>query len=452
MIRQNSGFTTDPHGGSEAVQHTYQYSGGGAWRYNNDPMTPAKQRTWSIWRGYGKVTHLTGDDDSDQLKTVSIYLRGMHGDRVLGSDGKTPQPDERRTVKVTGIKAGEITDSDQYAGYQRETVTYDGDNEVNGTINDPWSKRTATQHKSYADIEAYYLRTAATHERARITSGSAPEDRVRTTKTTYDSYGMAATVQDNGENAVTGDEKCTRNWYARNDDLGINKLISRARTVAQPCTTSDDELDLPADSSGPGDVVTDTAKVYDDTDQNAWSASQEPTKGDVVWSGRAKSYGSDGTPAWQTVTKTSYDALGRPLEIKDTHGLTAATTTYTPAVKGPQTATVVENAKGHRTTSTFDLGTGAPLKITDPNSKITQTEYDSLGRLTKVWLPNRLKIRQSPNHTYDYNVSNSHMSWVATSSLRGDGSGYNTTYAFYDSLLRPRQVQAPHPSADESSP
>ncbi len=56
--------TTDPLGGSEAVQHTYQYSGGGAWHYNEDPLTPAKERTWSEWRGYEKVTHLTGPSNA----------------------------------------------------------------------------------------------------------------------------------------------------------------------------------------------------------------------------------------------------------------------------------------------------------------------------------------------------------------------------------------------------
>jgi YD repeat-containing protein len=37
------------------------------------------------------------------------------------------------------------------------------------------------------------------------------------------------------------------------------------------------------------------------------------------------------------------------------------------------------------------------------------------------------------------------MSWVSTGTLKGDGSGYNTTYEFYDSLLRSRQVQTPTP-------
>ncbi|WP_223773175.1 HYD1 signature containing ADP-ribosyltransferase family protein [Streptomyces sp. 135] len=440
--------TTDPQGGSEAVQHTYQYSGGGAWHYNDDPMTPAKERTWSLWRGFGKVTHLTGDKDSAQLKEVSVYLRGMNGDRVLGTDNKTPDPDKRKSVKVTGIKAADITDSDQYAGFTRESVTYNGDTEVSGTINDPWSKRTATQHKSYADTEAYYVRTAASHARTHITSTATPRDRIRTTKTTYDDYGMAETVEDNGDDAIPGDETCTRTWYARNDDkdVNINALVSRTRTVAKTCAVTDANLDLPADSDKPGDVIADTATAYDNPQATTWSATQKPTLGEATWTGRAKAYSADNAPTWQKTATTSYDTLGRPLVVKDTHDLTTATTTYTPAAAGPLTSTTVTNAAKHQATTTLDFATGAALKTTDPNNKVTETDYDSLGRVTKVWLPNRSKaLNKTPNYVYDYKVTSKDLSWVSTGTLKGDGSGYNTTYEFYDSLLRARQTQTPTP-------
>jgi RHS repeat-associated protein len=439
--------TTDPRGGAEAVQHTYQYpADGGAWHYNDDPMTPAKERTWSIWRGFEKVTHLVGISTGTQSKTVTIYLRGMNGDRVLGPDGKTPHRDDRKSVTVTGIKAAGITDSDEYAGFTRETVTYNGTAEVSGTINDPWSKRTATQHKSYADTEAYYVRTEATHTRTNITSKLTPYDRVRTVKTAYDDYGMAATVEDQGDPSVTDDDTCTRTWYARNDAKGINSLVSRTRTVSALCSTADSELDLPADSTRPGDVISDTATVYDDPAATAWSASQTPTKGNTTWTGRAKSYSGDDTPAWQKVATATFDALGRPLTASNTNGLQVSRTTYTPATVGPLTSVAVENAKLHKTTTAVDFATGATLKATDPNGKITESEYDSLGRLTKVWLPNRLKaLGKTPNYVYAYNVTSSDMSWVSTGTLKGDGSGYSTSYSFYDSLLRPRQTQSPTP-------
>ncbi|MEV6057628.1 RHS repeat-associated core domain-containing protein [Streptomyces sp. NPDC052107] len=440
--------TTDPQGGSEAVQHGYQYTGGGAWHFDEDPLTPAKERTWSIWRGYQQVTHLTGISGHTQSKETTVYLRGMNGDRVLGPDGKTPDPDKRKTVKASGIKAGEITDSDQYAGFTRESVTYNGNTEVSGTINDPWSKRTATQHKSYADTEAYYVRTAATHTRTNITSKLTPFDRVNTVKTTYDDYGMAETVEDQGDDAATGDEKCTRTWYARNDDKGINSLVSRTRTVAASCAAADSALDLPADSKRAGDVISDTATVYDDTTATTWSASQKPVKGDATWTGRAKGYGSDDTPTWQKVSTTWYDPLGRPKTVKNTNDLTVSSTTYVPEESGPLTSTVVADAKSYKTTTALDFASGADLKVTDPNNKVTESEYDSLGRITKLWLPNRSKtLGKTPNYVYDYHITSDEtgMSWVSTGTLKYDGSGYNTSYEFYDSLLRSRQVQTPTP-------
>ncbi|MFE9399974.1 polymorphic toxin-type HINT domain-containing protein [Streptomyces flavidovirens] len=438
--------TTDPHGGSEAVAHTYSYTGGGAWHYNDDPLTKEKERTWSIWRGYEMVTHLTGVEGNaakPQTKTVTIYMRGMNGDRVLGTDGKLPDKDARKTATVDGIKAPSITDSEQYAGFTRESVTYNGATEVGGTVNDPWSKRTATQHKSYADTEAYYVRTGATHARTNITSGSAPRDRVSTTTTSYDDYGMAATVENRGDNAIDGDERCTRTWYARNDAVGINAFVSRTRATAKPCDITGADLDLPADSATPGDVISDTATAYDTT---TWSSTQAPTKGQAQWTGRAKGYTTANNPIWQKVVVTTYDTLGRPVTVKDTNDLTIGLTTYTPASSGPLTESTATNAKGHKTTTETDFATGAPTKTTDANGKITEAEYDSLGRITSVWLPNRLKVLGAPaNHLYTYSIKATAPPWVSTATAKGDGNGYTTTYEIYDSLLRPRQVQSPSP-------
>ena len=435
--------TTDPHGGSEAVEHTYTYAGA-AWHYNEDPLVKEKERTWSIWRGFEKVAHLTGLPSKTQSKTVTVYMQGMHGDRVLDADGKLDK-DARKSATVAGIKAPTITDADQYAGFTRESVTYNGAQEVGGTVNDPWSKTTATQHKSYADTEAYYVRTGASHARTNVTTSGTPVDRIRSTVTTYDGYGMASTVEDKGDNTVTGDEKCSRTWYARNDtgagNPGINSLVSRNRTTAKPCSVSDADLNLPANSESAGDVISDTATTYDATTE--WTATQKPTKGEVRWTGRATAYGSNDQATWQKAATMTYDALGRPLTVKDTNDTLTVQTTYTPAGTGPVTGTTVENAKTHRVTTQVDFATGATLKVTDPNNKVTQNEYDSLGRLTKVWLPNR--SGRTPNYVYAYSITASKESWVSTSTLNGNATAYNTTYEIYDSQLRPRQTQSPSP-------
>ncbi|MBP5890919.1 polymorphic toxin-type HINT domain-containing protein [Streptomyces scabiei] len=437
--------TSAPDGGTEAVQHTYQYSTP-AWHYNHDPFVPAKERTWSAWRGFQRVTHLTGTSGTAQLKTVTVYMQGMNGDRVLGTDGTTPHPDNRKSASVTGISAGAATDHDQLAGSVRESVTYNGSAEVSGTISTMWWQKTATQHKSYADTEAYMVRVADTTDRTRVTTTGTAVNRAHRVSYTYDDFGMVSTTEDEGDTAVTGDEKCTRTWYARNADNGINSLVSRNRAVAKTCATADSALDLPADATRPGDVISDTATVYDDATATAWSASQKPTKGEAVWAGRGKSYGSDDAPAWQKVATTTYDALGRPRVVKDTNDKLVTDTAYAPTGAGPLTSSTVTNIKAHSATTDVSFATGAPLKVSDANKKITESEYDSLGRVTSVWLPNRLKtLGQKANYVYAYNITNSGLSWVSTGAMKGDGSGYNTTYEFYDNLLRTRQVQTPSP-------
>ncbi|WP_331452547.1 RHS repeat domain-containing protein [Streptomyces sp. SS162] len=437
--------TSDRLGSSAPVEHTYVYEGGGAWHYNNDPMTPAKERTWSTWRGFGRVTHYTGVVGKTRSRTVTVYMRGMNGDRVLGPDGKTPHATARKTATVAGIAAPLLTDSAQYAGFTRETVTYDAENEVSGQVNDPWSQRTATQHRSYADTEAHFIRTAATHSRTRITSSEPARDRVRTVETLYDAYGMAYQVHDKGDNAVQTDDTCTRTWYARNNAVGINKLVTRTRVTAGTCV-ADDQLDLPPNSGRPGDVISDTATAYDST---TWSATQTPTVGEVLWTGRAKGYGIDDQPIWQKTATMTYDGLGRVLTAKDTNDTVTATTAYTPAGAGPLTATKVTNAKGHVTTTHLDFANGSATKVTDPNGKSTYSEYDALGRVTKVWLPNLSKLEgMPPNYVFAYSITNSgdKLPWVSTSTIRGDDGGYNTTYEIYDSLLRSRQTQVPSPT------
>ncbi|WP_406488868.1 polymorphic toxin-type HINT domain-containing protein [Streptomyces phaeochromogenes] len=419
------------YGGTLAVNHHYDYSGGGAWHYNDDPMTVEKERTWSVWRGFEKVTRTIGDDTGPKSKDVTVFLRGMHGDKQ--KDGST------RTVEVTGIKAPKITDLDRYAGVTREQVTYDGGEEVSGKVNDPWSKRTATQHKSYADTEAYYVRTEAGHARTRVTSGVSATDRTRTTRTTFDDYGMPLTVEDSGTEA-SGDEVCTRTWYARNSKAGLTALVSREQMVAKACSVATGLLDLPADDSRPGDVIADTATAYDTT---TWSATQEPAKGQVRWIGRVNGYDASDNPIWQKVTATDYDALGRATLVSNNVG-SSTRTTYTPATAGPLTQIEVVNAKQHKAVTVMDASRGLPAKTTDTNNRITEQSYDSLGRMTEVWLPNRSRaLSQGGNYKFGYSISSTAPSWLSTSTL--GKTQYNTSFEIFDALQRPRQTQAPSP-------
>ncbi|MER7922293.1 RHS repeat-associated core domain-containing protein [Streptomyces sp. NPDC096057] len=435
-------ITSDPTGHGQTTENHYSYSGP-AWHYSNDPLTPADERTWSDWRGYRTVTAVKGSAGTTQSKTVSVYLQGMDGDKK--KDGTT------RSVSVpgvgfTGLTVPDQTDYDRFSGFTREQITYNGTTPVTVTVNDPGSQLTASQQKSYANIEAYLIRTYKTQTSTYLTAASAW--RTRSATTTYDSYGMPTAVYDAGDTAITGDETCTRTWYARNDTLGINSLVSRTRTVGRACTTVETDLSLPTSSASRGDVLSDTATVYDSTTATAWTASQTPTLGDATWTGRASAYPATATggerypTSWQTVSKSTYDTLGRSLTTTDATG-DVTTTAYTPATTGPVTKITTTNPKSQKSYTYLDYARGSVVMSYDVNTKLTESTYDALGRVTAVWLPNRSHAGQyGPNYTYAYSVTNNATPWVSTSSIRGDGV-YNTSYTIYDSLLRPLQTQSP---------
>ncbi|GAA0385514.1 RHS repeat-associated core domain-containing protein [Microbispora corallina] len=436
---------SDPAGGNLAVQTSYDYSDP-AWHYDDSPFTPDDERTWSSWRGYGTVTTITGTDPSNRLRTVTRYLQGMNGDRQKSG---TPRAVSVPGLPVPGLNLAAVTDSDEFAGFQREQVTYDGSTAISATADDPWSSRTAIQHTGSGDLKAFYVRPRTSYDYTYLTVPG--RWRTRSTTTTYDSYGMAVTEDDAGDTGKTGDEICTRTWYARNAAAGLTSLVSRVRKVARPCGTADGALSLPANSATRGDVLSDIATVYDDVDATVWTAAQTPTAGDAYWTGRAAGYpatpdaNGDRNPAgWQTTGTSTFDALGRTLSTTDAAGNTDSTE-FTPAGAGPLTKTVDGNALAQKATTFYDGLRGLRTTVYDVDGKKTELTYDGLGRLLGVWLPNRSKSNgDTASTTYAYQVKRGAAPFVATSVLGPNGTRV-TSYQIYDSLLRPIQVQAPTP-------
>ncbi|WP_326699105.1 RHS repeat-associated core domain-containing protein [Streptomyces sp. NBC_01754] len=439
--------TSDPDGYNDTVEQSYTYSGA-AWHHSDNPFVPKDERTWSDWRGYRQVTVESGAKGTTRSRTVSVYMQGMHGDKK--KDGTT------RSVSVAplaspslGIAA--VTDSDQYAGWLRQKVVYDGSVATSVEVNDPWSKETARQ--TVPDSGAHVARFVRTGKNTTHTYLTASKTwRTRTVTTAYDAYGTAVSADDSGEAGKSGDETCTRTWYARNDAVGINSLVSRTRTVAAACATADAQLDLPKNEASRGDVLADTATVYDNPSATAWSATQKPSRGAVTWTGRATGYdtAADGDGlrrplGWQTVGTATYDALGRQLTATDA-GDRTTTTAYTPAGAGPLTKKTVADPKGFKATEFMDPRRGVVLRSYDANTKKTESDYDALGRLTAVWRPDRNRdAGYSAGTTYGYLLRSTGTSAVSTSSLKKDGTSYNTTYELYDALMRPLQTQSPTP-------
>ncbi|MFJ9019058.1 polymorphic toxin-type HINT domain-containing protein [Streptomyces sp. NPDC102259] len=442
---------SDPTGNNEAVEHAYSYSGA-AWHYGDDPLTKKEERTWSEWRGYAQVTAWTGATDVTRSRTVSLYLQGMHGDQK--SDGTTKSVSVA-PLTTPALGAASITDSGQYAGQLREQVTYDGSMAISASVSDPWSQETARQSPPGAgDHVARYVRTQKVHSYTYLTASQTWRE--RQTSTSFDDYGMPVTVDDAGQVGKTADETCTRTWYARNTDIGITSLTSRTRSVARSCATADTSLALPAtmDPAKParGDVLADVSTVYDTASVTAWSASQKPTTGLATWTGRATGYavtadlnGERLPTDWQRISATTYDTLGRPLNVSDASTNAPTSLAYTPVDAGPLTKTITTDPKTYKAVSFFDPRRGQPLRMYDVNLKKTEMTYDALGRLTQVWLPNTISGSQAPNQKFAYHLDNTKPSWVSSSTLKNDGETYTTSYSLYDSLLRPLQTQSPTP-------
>ncbi|MGW1767543.1 RHS repeat domain-containing protein [Streptomyces sp. NPDC002073] len=457
--------TADPAGGNQLLRYNYEYEKPG-WHYNEDPFTKEDERTWSSWRGYGKVTSYSGTPGSTRSKTVKVFMQGMHGDRL--KDPKTTRTAVVTGVDVPGATVADANDNDQFAGFLRQELTYDGSTPTEMTVNSIWDKETASQQKSFANTKAYYIRTNKVSKRTYLTASGTW--RRTQSDSLFDDYGLVKQVANSGDTAQTGDETCTRTWYARNTDKGLINLVSRTRTVGQPCTDSagatitDDKLNLPTSAASRGDVLSDTATVYDDATVTGWTPTQKPTLGLPTWTGRAKAYPVaneklDRNPAesggWQTVSTTGYDTatakLGRPLTVTDAAGRTT-TTSYTPAAAGPLTVTVVtapklsSNGQEHKTYTYVDLR-GASTRVFDVNLKERSNTYDGLGRITATWLPNRSATAgDTPNVKYGYSLARGTQPWTSVSTLKADGTSYRTTYSISDSLLRPIQTQSESPT------
>ncbi|WP_405683441.1 RHS repeat-associated core domain-containing protein [Streptomyces sp. NBC_00057] len=448
--------TSDTAAKNPAVEYSYSYSNPG-WHYNDDPFTKEKERTWSVWRGYQQVTAYTGEVGGTRSKTVKVFMQGMNGDKR--KDGSTRSA-SIVPVPVPSATLSTATDHDQYTGQLRQEITYDGNTPISFTVNNLWSKQTASQQKSYAHTRAHFVRVARTYEYTWLTTPA--KWRIAASTNTYDdTYGMPTKVENHGDWSTTGDETCTRTWYARNDAEGLTSLVSRTRTVGKPCADTDDKLTLPTSVATRGDVISDAATVFDNPAATSWTPDQTPVLGLPTWTGQPTGYPAangtadrnPGAGSWQTVAITTFDTatakLGRPLKVSDAKS-NVTSTAYYPASGGPVTGVIVthpklaSNGQTHKSYTYFDPARGSVTYALDANLRRTEYTRDALGRVTATWLLNRSKAAgDSPNGSFAYGVSQTAPSWTSISSLKADGTSYRTSYTLYDSLLRQVQTQTP---------
>ncbi|MGX9920953.1 polymorphic toxin-type HINT domain-containing protein [Streptomyces sp. NPDC002248] len=442
---------SDRTGGAVDMVTRYEYLGPAAWHYNDsDGLTRKKYRTWDQWRGYGQTRVLAGGSDGMKSQADTYFLRGMDGDRKDTTGGT-------KAISVT-LGSGEgdaITDLDAYAGFTYKTVTYDksGGKILAKTITRPWHHEMAKKVRDWGTVTANLMATAEAVEWTSLDDGAGAKWRTKKLETTYDTVaGRPVKVNDLGDTSTPDDDICALTTYTANGDNNVLAYPARVETLSKACTATIDRTK---------DVVSDVRTAYDG---GAYGAA--PTKGDATRVATLKSYA--GTKATYLEGEATYDAYGRALTATDlsanvtvdgtgtpvrsarTDGQTT-TTAYTPAAGFPtQIKTTSPPAKaGDASTSlttsqALDPLRGLPVTSTNANGVDSYTEYDALGRTTKMWVPGRHRTDR-PDYAYTYEIAEGKPTAVSQVTLNNQGGPTRPSYTLYDGLLRPRQTQSPGP-------
>ncbi|BCJ43475.1 hypothetical protein GCM10010168_42150 [Actinoplanes ianthinogenes] len=419
----------DNTGGFEHQQTNYDYLDTPAWAYDKSPMVKPKKRTWGDYRGYGRVQVRVGIDSETQTRTEYRYFRGLDGDPQPAADGTLPPKGTPRTVQVEDSLGGKIADHEALSGMLREQIDYNGSAWISGTLNTPADPIvTATA----GSLKAWRTHVETERKRTRLSSGGT---RWTSTITKYNDDNLVIQVDETGDEAVTGDEHCTRTEYARNETLWMLDHVKRKTVDGARCGTA----------SGPSTLQSDVRTYYD----NAKTYGAAPTRGLPVRVDMVDHFDGD-QPVLITAASTVYDDLGRAVQQTDASATQlfdpakSTRTEYTPATGGPVTQTKTINPLGHTVTNTLNPTLGVTSKITDANGLVTEYAYDGDARLLKVWAPGRDRTTypNDPTISYTYQLSKTAPSSVTSKTLMPYGSKtYRTSIALYDGMLRLRQTQ-----------
>ncbi|WP_129843618.1 polymorphic toxin-type HINT domain-containing protein [Streptomyces sp. RFCAC02] len=417
---------SDRTGGAPDMYTDYSYHGGAAWHYDDDDgLSEPEHKTWSQWRGYGEVRVLAGGPEGMTTRTDNWFLRGMDGDRA-GPAGGT------RDVTVPDGEGGTITDHDAYAGFPYRTATYSAPDGVvlAKTLDIPWHHETASRTRDWGTVTANFTGVSSERTFTSLDNGAGEEWQEARTDTTYDTVaGRVVRVADLGDVSDPDDDRCATTAYADNTDDNILSLPARERSWTGSCSSEPTTAER---------VISDVRTAYDGL---AYGAA--PIRGDATTVQSIDDI-TDGTPGYRTSTAT-FDDYGRPLTTTDHAGRTT-TTSYSPALGRPTRITVTTppadsaSASTAQVTSTsYDLARGLPLRSIDTNTRVTTQEYDALGRLTEVWLPNR-NTTGTATYKYSYRIAEDAITAVGVTTLKGTGT--KTDWTLFDGLLRPRQTQS----------
>ncbi|MFI2485883.1 RHS repeat-associated core domain-containing protein [Promicromonospora kroppenstedtii] len=421
---------------SVPVVTSYSYGNGIEWARIDDPLTPKKDRTYSVNRGYKTVTTTTGSG-SVAAKTRTRYLQGTGEEINLGLDSVTTR---------------HVTDHERFAGMPVTSTVVNGQTEVSKTITIPEAEETARTGSTGTDDLLVATRTSRMDVYTASYKADGSQEYVTRTDTRYDENGQVTQVDDYGafsetaEDNTTSDDLCTRTTYLTNDEKHL-VVPQQTETVSVRCSVT---------PSRPADLVGVSQISYDGLTYGSAPTRGLPTS---VKTNDKDGVLNDDSPTVRTVydgrgrIKSSTDPLGRVSETlyeETTHGVPATVTTKSPDPDGPgdgdgDGVTLTE----HVSTTTLDPLLGVQTTVSDANQRPTKATYDAAGRLLSVTYPDR--EGKSANVTYAYSTSRNGVNTVTTKTLAADGVKYHVSVALYDGLLRPIQTQTESRDGNEEA-
>ena len=136
-------------------------------------------------------------------------------------------------------------------------------------------------------------------------------------------------------------------------------------------------------------------------------------------------------------TRLTYDSYGNVKTITDARN---RTTTNTYDSTGTFLTTIT-NPLGYSVQSSYDPRTGQVMSSTDINGVTATTEYDALGRVTKVIGP--LDTSALPMLRYEYDLSSLPLRTIVHSRIQSGQPQELTVYSFSDALGRGIQTRSP---------
>ncbi|MEU4385346.1 RHS repeat-associated core domain-containing protein [Promicromonospora sp. NPDC023805] len=412
------------------VVTSYAYGGGIEWARIDDPLTPKKDRTYSINRGYETVTTTTGSD-SVAAKTKTRYLQGTGKDINL----------ELGSITTRGVR-----DHERFAGMPVTSTVVNGQTGVSKTITIPEAEETARTGSAGTDDLLVATRTARMDVYTASYTADGTQEYVTRTDTEYGDHGEVTKVNDYGAFSETADDNTT------SDDLCITTgyLKDSAKHFVVPITTKTVSVRCAITETTPDQLIGASKISYDDPGDRGLPTSVKTNDKDGAL--------NNASPTVHTVyddrgrVESSTDPLGRVSETRytESHGVPATVTTKSPDPDGAGDGDgdgVTLTA--HESTTALHPLLGVPTKVSDPNNRLTTASYDAAGRLLSVNYPDRQG--ESANVTYAYSTSRTGVNAVTTRTLAADGVKYHVSVALYDGLLRPIQTQTESLDGDEEA-